>query len=270
VLRRDNCRWFLRRFRWRAWRRLLLMQGESSVAPLEPQSRLRYNLARVSRKDQAIHFDRDERRLAVRVLWAGNRIYTHCYHRVELRNPCILPERGPAILCCNHVSGLDPLLVQSVVPRPIVWMMAREFYEIQILQRLVFRPIDAIPVGRGGRDMAAMRHAIRALQTGRILGVFPEGRIEPTRELMEFQTGVALIAYRTGVSLYPAYLDGTQRRKLMVRAFIEPQEATLTFGQPMHLEKMDPDREHLEETTARLKAEIGTMRQAEERRRLGR
>jgi 1-acyl-sn-glycerol-3-phosphate acyltransferase len=221
----------------------------------------------VSTNEPSIVFDRDEERLAVRLLWGSNRIFTHCFHRVELRNRCPIPRSGAAILCCNHVSGLDPLLIQGVIGRLIVWMMAREFYDIPLLRRLVFRPVDAIPVGRGGRDMAAMRHAIRALQAGRVLGVFPEGRIEPGRRLLEFQTGVALIACRTGATLYPAYLDGTQRRKEMIRAFLEPQEASLTFGEPIPVSRLNPDRDQLECITARLHGAIEALRQAEERHR---
>lgn len=202
----------------------------------------------------------------MRLLWAGNRIFTHCYHRMELLSPCPLPRTGPAILTCNHISGLDPLLVQSTCPRPIVWMMAREFYEVKALQ-WVFRTIDAIPVGRGGRDMAAMRHALRALHGGRVLGIFPEGRIEPTRDLMAFQTGVALMALRAGVTVYPAYLEGTQRRHEMVPAFLSPQETTLTYGQPLHFGQGDPDRQRLEEATARIKAATESLRLAEIARR---
>ncbi len=220
----------------------------------------------MSRAESAINFHRDPGRLAVRLLWAANRLFTHCYHRVELRSRCPIPPAGPAILACNHTSGLDPLLIQSTCPRPIVWMMAREFYELKALN-WIFRTIDAIPVGRGGRDMAAMRSALRALHAGRVLGIFPEGRIEPTRELMTFQTGVALMAYRTGVTVYPAYLDGTQRRHEMLHAFLEPQEATLAYGQPIAFPHIDPDREALESATARIKAAIESMRCAEETRR---
>lgn len=167
--------------------------------------------------------------LARRTLVALNRIYSRCYHRLDVRTPCQLPRTGPAILVCNHTSGLDPLLIQSAAPRFIRWMMASEYSEQPAVRRF-FDLIETIPVDRTGRDVAATRAALRALQQGRILGLFPEGRIEPSRELLPFHTGVALMAAKSGAPLYPAYLDGTQRRYDMVGSFLHAQRATLTFG----------------------------------------
>ena len=173
--------------------------------------------------------DRPEDRLSIRLLQAFDVCFARIYHRVNVVSPQRLPKHGPAILVCNHVSGLDPMLIQSVCPRLIVWMMAREYYEIRLLH-WAFKTIEAIPVDRSGRDLAATRAAMRALQAGRILGVFPEGRIETSRELLPFQTGVALLAQKAGVPVYPAYLDGTQRGKEMVQAYLYRNCATLAFG----------------------------------------
>ena len=110
----------------------------------------------------------------------------------------------------------------------------REYVELPALS-WIFRMIEAIPVGRDGRDMAATRQALRALSNGRILGVFPEGRIERTRELLPFQTGVALMALKTRLPVHPVYLDGTQRGDPMGRAFLRRQQAQVTFGPPVRL-----------------------------------
>lgn len=194
----------------------------------------------------------------IRVGMAANRLFTRVYHRVEQLTPCTLPPHGPAILACNHTSGLDPLLIQSASRRVIVWMMAREYYEMPSLNWML-RRIEAIPVGRSGRDMAAMRGALRALKSGRIVGIFPEGRIERRRELMPFQTGAALMAIRAGVQVYPACLDGTQRNRSMLQSFLQAQTAQLAFGPPLHLGSGDPGRKDLELATARLQAAIAGL-----------
>jgi 1-acyl-sn-glycerol-3-phosphate acyltransferase len=115
-------------------------------------------------------------------------------------------------------------------------MVAEEYVRLPIV-RHVFRAIEAIPVERSGRDTAATRKALRALEEGRVLGVFPEGRIETSRQLLPFQTGVALMAMKTRVAVHPAYLDGTQRRHSMVRALLHPQVARIAFGQPISLHR---------------------------------
>src|SRR5439155_2144897 len=66
-----------------------------------------------------------ERRTVTRVLHAFNRFFARVYHHIDvLGGGPRLPRKGAAILVCNHVSGLDPLLIQSVCPRVVVWMMA--------------------------------------------------------------------------------------------------------------------------------------------------
>jgi 1-acyl-sn-glycerol-3-phosphate acyltransferase len=196
-----------------------------------------------------------ENRLGVRLLGATNLFIARVYHQVRLITPPCLPRQGPAILVCNHTSGLDPLLIQSMCSRLIIWMMAKEYYDLKPLT-WVFRTIEAIPVDRGGRDLAATRAGLRALEHGRILGIFPEGRIETTRELLPFQTGVALIAIRTGVPVYPAYLDGTQRGKEMVEAFFRPTRATLNFGPPVEFDRSSTSRQNLEIATEKIKSSV--------------
>ncbi len=136
---------------------------------------------------------------------------------------------GPAILICNHTSSLDPILIQAPVPRFIHWMMAREYFEMKSL-RWAFELLDTIPVDRGHRDTSATRAALRALNDGKLLGIFPEGRIELTRHLLPFEPGVAMLARRSGAGIYPAYLDGSQRGHEIRTVFNHRQHANLVFG----------------------------------------
>lgn len=202
---------------------------------------------------------RPEDRLVIRLLQAVDVCFARIYHRVNVLAPQHLPKHGPAVLICNHISGLDPMLIQSVCPRLIVWMMAKEYYEIPGL-RSVFKTVEAIPVERGGRDLAATRAALRALEAGRILGVFPEGKIETSRELLPFQTGVALMALKAGVPVYPAYLDGTQRGKTMVQAFLYPNVATLAFGPVVQTGATTTSKEVLQEVTDQYVAAVERLR----------
>ena len=138
-------------------------------------------------------------------------------------------------------------------------MMAREYYEIKALN-WIFRQIEAIPVERSGRDLAATRAAMRALEQGRVLGVFPEGRLSTSPELLPFQTGVALMAMKTGVEVYPACLDGTQRNKAMRPAFLYPNRAVLAFGPPVALPGASSDRQGLQESTDRIRDAVLALR----------
>jgi 1-acyl-sn-glycerol-3-phosphate acyltransferase len=188
-----------------------------------------------------------------------DRFVARLWHHTVVRRRSTLPRQGAAILVCNHTSGLDPFILQSVLGRIVIWMMAREYYDIKAMTWF-FRAIDAIPVDRDGRDMASVRSGLRALKEGRVLGIFPEGRIEETNELLPFQTGVAMMAIRTGVPVYPAFLDGTQRNKTMVQAFLRPNRVTVAFGPAVDFDRSDTSREGLEAATQRIKDAVERLR----------
>ena len=210
----------------------------------------------------SLHFHpRPEKKLSIRLMKAADVLFSRVYHRLTVLTPPRLPATGPAILVCNHTSGLDPILIQSVCKRVIVWMMAKEYYEIRPLKPF-FQMLEAIPVDRAARDTGAMRSALRALQEGRILGVFPEGRISTVKgQLLPFQTGVAQMAIKLKVPVYPAFLDGTQYGVSdMVPAFTHRQEAVLRFGPAVEFDRSSTSREALENATAKLRAAVDALR----------
>jgi len=215
-------------------------------------------------KDSQPLFDHHEKqRGALRALLNINAAFASIYHRLEVIGRWQVPPSGPAILVCNHTSGLDPLLIQSVSPRVIVWMMAREYYEKRAMN-WVFKLAGLIPVDRSGRDLAATRAAMRALDAGRVLGIFPEGKIEPTRDLLPFQTGVAMMAMKTGVPIYPAYLDGTQRGREMLPAIVIPNRSRLVMGGPIRLSQADGQKESLELATERIANAVRELKRRSE------
>lgn len=205
-----------------------------------------------------------EDRPRVRFWRAVNRFYCSTYHQVKVGSPYRLPRTGPAIIVCNHMSGLDPLLLQSKSHRVIVWMMAREYYDIPSIQWF-FKLIEAIPVARNGRDSSATRAALRALERGCVLGIFPEGKIEPDHDLLPFQTGVAMLAIKTGVPIYPAYIDGTPRGQDMVTAFKQAGRTKMRFGDEVVIPRDDTSRETLETATATIRAAVEALKVATDR-----
>ena len=204
-------------------------------------------------------FIQPEARRFTRLMQGVNRVFVRGYHSLDVLSPPRLPRHGAAILVCNHTSGLDPHLLQVPCQRLITWMMAREYYEIPGLKTILSQ-LGMIPVARNGRDMAAMREAMRTLHNGQVLGIFPEGRIETTRQLLPFQTGVAMLAIKTGVPVFPAYLDGTQRGLEMLPAFFQPQHAMVTFGEEVTFDRSTDDRDSLDAATAAMRAAIESLR----------
>lgn len=205
-------------------------------------------------------FEHNEHDWRIRLLWAATNFYSRVYQKVTVSGSCRLPQRGAAIVVCNHTSGLDPVVIQAFCPRLIHWMMAKEYFEHKFL-RGIYRTVGAIPVERSGRDMAATRSAVRVLETGNVLGVFPEGKIETDRELIPFQFGIGLLALRTGAPVFPAYLDGSQRGKEMVPVFVARNRIMLSFGPAVELWGLHPSRENIHEATRRIQAAVRVLKQ---------
>lgn len=137
-------------------------------------------------------------------------LYARLWHRMRVEgreNVPRGPRPGPLILVSNHTAGVDPLLIQSVCPFEITWVMAEDM-RIRKLDDL-WRWLGVIFVDRGGERPTGVRAALETLRAGGVIGLFPEGRIErPARTLLPFQPGVAMLAGRSDAPILPVLVDG--------------------------------------------------------------
>lgn len=136
------------------------------------------------------------------------RIFCRRYHRVNFAF-LNLPEHGGAIVVANHVSGLDPFLVVAACSRPVRFLIAREEYQRFGLQWL-FRAIGCIPVDRGQRPERALREALRALQRGEVVVLFPHGGIHADETPALLKGGVVKLAHKSDCLIYPLYIEGVR------------------------------------------------------------
>ncbi len=136
-----------------------------------------------------------------------NRLFCYRYHRLNLVRLRI-PRSGPAILAANHVSGLDPMLLLASARRPIRFLIAREEYERFGLNWL-FRAIKCIPVDRETRPELALRAAMRSLQQGHVVAIFPHGRIHTDADgPCRIKPGALRLAQLTGADILPLRISG--------------------------------------------------------------
>ena len=166
-------------------------------------------------------------------LWCVNAAYCAIVHRL-VTEPAPLPKTGPAILIANHTCNIDHFLLQVGTGRKLGFMIARDYYDIWAF-RPFCRMIGCIPVNRDGKDTTATRTALRALKEGRVLPIFPEGRILKTsgEEIGEGKPGVAFLATRAKVPVVPAYIRGTPRENYFLRSFFSPSHARVYYGEPI-------------------------------------
>lgn len=150
---------------------------------------------------------------------------------------------GPLILAANHRSFLDPLLLGSVVPMRVTYMMSAKYYDLPMLGWF-FRMARCIVVEDDGGNRKALRDARDVLALGRCVGIFPEGHISPDGTLRRGQGGVAWLASRTGATVVPVFLSGTREAHTKGERRIKlGQRITLEFGEPIAPDAFGTDRE---------------------------
>jgi 1-acyl-sn-glycerol-3-phosphate acyltransferase len=132
-------------------------------------------------------------------------------YRIKVEGIEKVPDEGPALLVCNHVSYMDALIVGGVVRRPVRFVMYYKIFNIPVL-RFIFRTAKAIPIAGRNEDPALLDRAFdeidRALADGELVCVFPEGGLTRDGEIAPFRSGVERILARRPVPVVPLALRG--------------------------------------------------------------
>ena len=120
-----------------------------------------------------------------------------------------LPASGGIVLVANHISYWDPVAVVCAFNRKVHFMAKAELFNIPLLSS-VMKIAGSFPVRRDISDRSAIRTAVKLLEEGEVVGVFPEGTRSHTGELLKPNLGAALIAARAGVPMIPVGVIGTR------------------------------------------------------------
>ncbi|KFB66026.1 MFS transporter [Candidatus Accumulibacter vicinus] len=138
-------------------------------------------------------------------------LLVHSVYRLQQRGLQNIPEEGAAVLVCNHVSFVDPIVIAAASRRPIRFVMDYRIYRMPVIS-LIFRHMRAIPIAPARDDAAMMEAAFEevasALAAGELVAIFPEGRITDSGELYPFRPGVQRIVGRTPAPVIPMALQG--------------------------------------------------------------
>lgn len=174
-----------------------------------------------------------------------NRLFCYRYHRLNVLGLRI-PKQGPSILASNHISGLDPFLILASARRPIRFLIAREQYERFGLKWL-FLAAKCIPVDRERRPDRALRTAIKSLQEGHVVALFPHGKIHTEDDPpIPIKPGVGLLAKLADVDILPMRISGVRGVGHVVRGVVQRSNAKIDSFPKVEVEGRDR-KEVLEE-----------------------
>jgi 1-acyl-sn-glycerol-3-phosphate acyltransferase len=157
------------------------------------------------------------------------------------------PRSGPVIVAPNHLSFLDSIIVQALMPRKVAFFAKSEYFTGRgpkgAAMRWFFSSVGSIPVERGEQaaGVAALQTALEILDRNEAFGIYPEGTRSRDGLLYRGRTGVGWLALTTGAPVVPVGLIGTERLQPADRNMIKPQHFTLKVGAPLYFDKTGPD-----------------------------
>ncbi len=174
------------------------------------------------------------------------RIVAHLYFvEIQLSGLENVPRRGPLLIAANHPGSLlDAVLLSTMVPRQINYLAKSDFFRFPVVAS-VFRGLGIIPIYRAGqapghaeRNVEAFERVYEVLENEGCIGIFPEGRNSPQRQIAAIRTGVARMAlgaearndYRLGVSIVPVGVNFESRELLLSSVF-------LSFDEPISISR---------------------------------
>ena len=141
------------------------------------------------------------------VVW----ILVNVIYRLRTKGLEHIPDEGPAVVVCNHVSYMDALIVIGCCRRPIRFVMDHQIFRIPGLN-FIFRTAGAVPIAPARENPEILESAYdrvaRYLEDGEVVGIFPEGQLTKDGELGAFKGGIERIVRRTPAPVVPLALRG--------------------------------------------------------------
>ena len=160
------------------------------------------------------------------------------------------------ILCCNHISYLDPIFLLVGQKRPIRFMAKAELFKNRFIAWVIGKQFGVFAVERGKGDTSAIDTAKAIVEQGEVMGIFPEGTRSKDGKLGRAKSGAALIASQTGADILPV---GIVTKNQKVRPF---RRSTVVIGElmtPEELHLQNPEHPELRYASRLLMERIGEL-----------
>ncbi len=178
-------------------------------------------------------------------------------YRVKITGREHVPESGPCVLAANHVSVMDGFFLGIAVTRQVRFMAKAELHRVPIVKQIL-EGAGAFPVERGADAGRAVAAAVKLLEQGAVVGVFPEGTSLPD-EKRGYKRGAARLALATGAPLIPVALVGTHLTLEPRTHRIRLPRVRIVIGEPLRVDRQEPTEAAATELTARLQQAIETL-----------
>lgn len=187
------------------------------------------------------------------------RLFFAVSSRMRIEGEENVPMQGGAMVVCNHTRGHDYCPLGIGAPRQLNYMAKAEAFNYHWFLRMLFEHGGVFPVEREKGDKHALDVAVSVVQSGKLLGMFPEGTRSPDGTLQRGKTGAARIALESGAPVVPAAVIGAEAALHHFPRFWRRNYLVVRFGKPFVLEGDPNDRVAIAAGTRRIMNEIAAL-----------
>jgi 1-acyl-sn-glycerol-3-phosphate acyltransferase len=163
------------------------------------------------------------------------------FRSVHVRGLDKVPRTGPVLVVGNHIASLDPPLTGALVKRYDVYYMAKSEYFVKRMQRWMFRGYNAFPVVRNHADRRSLRQALRVLEDGHVLMMYPEGTRSRDLQMHRPYAGAGFLARRSAAPIVPVAVWGSEDVLPTGASWPKHADVHIEFGDPFLLPERNPD-----------------------------
>lgn len=171
------------------------------------------------------------------------RVLFRFYYNPKIINKEVIPKEGPILIVGNHKHIYDQCLTIMATKRVIHYMAKKEYFDGKMAW--FFKLVGCIPVDRSIKDHNATNKALKVLNSGGAIGLFPEGTRNKTKDvfLLPFKFGTVSMAKKTNATIIPFGLTGDYK--------FRSKNLTIRYGTPFKVGEMD-----LEDANKKLYEEV--------------
>lgn len=186
--------------------------------------------------------------LRVFVKWCV-KIFTLLLFRVKTCGQENIEENKPYIMCANHITNWDALIIYTATKREMFVMAKQEMF----VNKFVYwfgKKMNVFPVKRGKQDIESIKKSLKVLKDNKILLIFPEGTRNGMKKNGKIQNGPSYLAARSGVEVIPVRIEGNFKPFRKVKIY---------YGKPLDFSKYQskkPEKETLDLISNEIKKAI--------------
>lgn len=168
--------------------------------------------------------------------------FCNLYFSFEISGRENIPVKGGFLLASNHKSNLDPVILGVVSTRKLTFMAKDSLFKVPVFS-WVLTHVNAFPVKRNTADTSALKSAIKRINSGGGLLIFPEGTRSESEETSKIQPGIGFIAAKTNAPVVPVFVSGTEVALPKGAKLIRWAKIKITFGKAVSYNKALPYQE---------------------------